>query len=196
MFEDTRGDHHSSRRRAFETLVEGGLVAGVVSAVVTVGLLALGGVAAGVGPVVPFYAIVAIVDPGALELARSELDQDVAVTFLQQQFVGGVGICLILGAISGMIFAIGMRRHRVAGPARYAAGAIHGVLMMCLFYLGAMRAVGLLLGIEADVMSLSRLLGWPMLVLAHAVHGVVIAWVLSTRLASTENVFARASTRD
>ena len=183
-------DPMSPSRRRIESLVEAGLVSGVVSAVVTAALLALAGIAAGVGPVVPFYAITAIVDPGPLHLAQDEIAQGVDISFFQPQFVGGLGVCLILGASSGVVFALGLRRHQVSGWARYVVGGIHGVLMMCLFYLGAVRSVAVLAGIEADAMSLSNILGWPALVTIHAVHGVVVAWVLRTRLASTENVFA------
>jgi hypothetical protein len=185
-------DPMSPSRRRIESLVEAGLVSGVVSAVVTAGLLALAGIAAGVGPVVPFYAIVAIVDPLPLHMAQDELAQGVDVSFFQPQFVGGLGVCLILGAVSGVVFALGLRRHEVNGWVRYVVGGIHGVLMMCLFYLGAVRSVAVLAGIEADAMSLSNIVGWPALIAIHAVHGVVLAWVLRTRLASTENVFADA----
>jgi len=186
------GDPMSPARRRIESLVEAGLVSGVVSAVATAGLLALAGIVAGVGPVVPFYAIVAIIDPGPLHMAQGELAQGADVSFFQPQFVGGLGACLILGAVSGVIFALGLRNHHVSGWVRYVVGGIHGVLMMCLFYLGAVRSVAVLAGIEADAMSLSNIVGWPALVTIHAVHGVAVAWVLRTRLASTKNVFAEA----
>ena len=120
----------------------------------------------------------------------AEMDQGVEVSYFQQQFVGGLGICLVLGAVSGTVFALGTLRYRLSGRIRYLLGAIHGVLMMCLFYVGALQVVGVLLDISADTSSLSRLLGWPTLVLVHAVHGMVVAAVLKSRLAANGNVFA------
>lgn len=187
-----RGDHLTPSRRQLENHVESGIMAGIVSAMATAAALALGGVLAGVGPWVPFYAVVAIVDPGALEAAQNEMSQGLAATFYQQQFTGGLGVCLVLGAVSGVVFALGIRGHRVEGWVRYLLGAVHGTLMMCFFYLGVLQTLGVLAGVEADAMSLSRVVGWPMLVAAHAVHGVVLAWVLGTRVASTKNVFADA----
>jgi hypothetical protein len=193
MARTSRVDHLSDSRRQLETLLEGGIVAGVASAFVTAALLALAGVLAGVGAVVPFYAIVSVVDPGALDLARDELDQGVAVTFLQRPFVGGLGICLVLGAVSGLVFALGVRRHRLPPRVALLVGAVHGVLMMCLFYLGALRLVSLALGFEADAMSLAQLVGWPALAAVHAVHGVVVAVVIRSRLGRGGNVFAAAA---
>lgn len=186
-----RGDHLTPARRQLENHVESGIMAGVVSAMATAAVLSLGGVLAGVGPWVPFYAVVAIVDPGALEAAQGEISQGLAVTFYQQQFTGGLGVCLLLGAVSGVVFALGIRRHRVEGWVRYLLGAFHGILMMCFFYLGVLQGLGVLTGLQADAMSLSRVVGWPMLVAAHAAHGLVLARVLRSRLASTKNVFAQ-----
>jgi hypothetical protein len=184
------GDPMTPARRQLESTLESGMVAGIASAVVTAGLLALGGALAGVGPYAPFYAIVSVLDPGALQVAQSEIDQGVEVSYFQQQFVGGLGICLVLGAVSGVVFALGSLRYRLTGRVRYLVGAIHGVQMMCLFYVVALQTVGALLDISADTSSLSRLIGWPALVLVHAVHGIVVAAVLRTRLASNGNVFA------
>lgn len=183
-------DPMTPARRQLESTIESGMVAGIASAVITAGLIALAGVVSGIGPYAPFYAIVSVVDPGALQLAQAEIDQGVDVSFFQQQFVGGLGICLVLGAVSGVVFALGVLRYRLRGGWRYVVGAIHGVQMMCLFYVAALQIVGALLDISSDTSSLSRLVGWPMLVGIHAVHGIVVAAVLRTRLTTTENVFA------
>lgn len=185
------GDTMTQSPRRLESLIDSGLVAGVVSALAAAGLLALGGVVAGVGAVVPFYAIVAVVDPSALAQARGELAQGLDPTFYQPQFVGGFGVCLVLGALSGIVFALGIRNHTIRGVGRYVLGAAHGIVMMCLFYLGALQIIGTLAGVESDAMSLSGVVGWPALVVAHAAHGVVLAWALDTRLARTGNVFAQ-----
>lgn len=190
------GDPLTPARRQLESTLESGVVAGIASAVATAAMLALAGVAAGTGPYAPFYAIVSVVDPGALTMAQAEIDQGVEVSYFQQQFVGGLGICLVLGAVSGVVFALGALRYRLDGPVRYAVGALHGVLMMCLFYVVALQALGAALGISADTSSLSRLVGWPALVAVHAVHGVVVAAVLRSRLATTDNVFAARDVAD
>ncbi len=179
---DLGPDPLSERRRAFETTVESGLVSGIISAFPTAGILALGGIFAGYGPAAPFYAIVSIMSPGALEVARADYAANDPITFLQQQFIGGFGICLMLGAISGVIFAIGIRKRTIRGWIRYVLGGLHGVVMMCLFYLGALQIVGAVAGLETDAMSLSTLVGWPILVVAHIVHGVVLSWVIRSRL--------------
>jgi len=186
---DFRTDHHSARRRRLENQVESGIIAGVVSALPTAGILALGGVLAGVGPASPFYAVISILSPGALESALADHAEGVEPTFFQQQFVGGFGLCLFLGVVSGLVFAIGTRRRPVRGWPRYLLGALHGIVMMSFFYLGALQAVGALAGLEVDAMSLSRLVGWPVLVVAHLVHGVVLAWVSGSRLVAPEQVF-------
>jgi hypothetical protein len=179
---DLGPDPLSERRRAFETTVESGLVSGIISAFPTAGILALGGIFAGYGPAAPFYAIVSVLSPGALEIAREDHAAGDPVTFLQQQFIGGFGICLILGAISGVIFAIGIRKRTIRGGIRYVLGGLHGVLMMCIFYLGALQIVGAMADLEVDSLSLSTLVGWPILVLAHIAHGLVLAWVIRSRL--------------
>jgi len=184
------GDPMTPARRQLESTVESGMVAGIASAVVTAGLLALSGVIAGIGPYAPFYAIVSVVDPGTLEVAQAEIDQGAEVSYFQQQFVGGLGICLVLGAVSGVVFALGVLRYRLSRGVRYVVGVIHGVVMMCLFYVVALQTLGALLDISADTSSLSRLVGWPALVVVHAIHGVVVAAVLGTRLAQNRNVFA------
>jgi len=175
-------DDRSSKRRRLEARVETGILAGVVSALPTTAILALGGVLAGVGPAAPFYAIVSILSPGALESALADHAEGVAPAFYQQQFVVGFGICLVLAAVSGVVFAIGTRDRRIDGWVRYLLGGMHGIAMMSFFYLGALQAVGALAHLEVDAMSLSTLIGWPILVTAHVVHGVVLARVVKSRL--------------
>lgn len=188
---DFRTDHLSERRRTLENRLETGILAGVVSVIPTVGLLALGGILAGVGPATPFYAIVSVLAPGALESALTSTVEGVDPVFFQRPFVGGLGICLVLGAISGVVFAIGTHRRDVHGPVRYVLGALHGVVMMCLFYLGAMRTVGVMTDLEVDAMSLSTIIGWPILIVAHVAHGVALAWLLQSRLLAPRQVFDR-----
>ena len=181
----------TARRWQLEGKVETGLICGVASALPTAGMLALGGVLAGVGPAVPFYAIMSILAPDPLTLSLAATVEGATPDFFQQAFSAGLGICLVLGALSGVVFILGMSRRPVQGVARYVVGAFHGVAMMCFFYLGGMRLVGMALGLEVDAMSLSTVIGWPALVAAHAVHGVVLAWLSTTRLAARREVFAQ-----
>jgi len=173
----------SVRRRRLEADVESGIVSGIVSALPTTAVIALGGVLAGVGPAAPFYAIVSILSPGALESALADHAEGVTPAFYQQQFVVGFGLCLVLAAVSGVVFALGTRDRHITGWVRYLLGGMHGIAMMSLFYLGALQAVGALLDLQVDAMCLSTLIGWPVLVTAHVVHGVVLARVAGSRLA-------------
>ena len=101
------------------------------------------------------------------------------------------------GAGRGIIFGFATRKFDISGWPRYALGALHGIAMMCLFYLVAFRAVTSLAGMEdADVMSLARIVGWPLLVFTHALHGVVVAWVVKSRMAAPVPVFGPAITVD
>jgi len=179
-------DHRSTARQNLESQLEAGIIAGIISALPTTAILALGGIIAGYGPAAPFYAVVSILSPGALESALAEHAEDATPTFFQQQFAVGFGLCLVLAAISGVVYALGTRRRTVVGWARYLLGGLHGVVMMCFFYLGALQTVGAIAHLEVDAMSLSHLIGWPVLVLAHVVHGVVLARVIRSRLASTD----------
>lgn len=184
-------------RRKLEQQVEAGIIAGIASAIPTAILLAIGGTLSVYGPAVPFYSIISIVDPGPLAVSMAAVEAGNAPEFFHLQFSGGVGLCVLMGSISGIIFGFGTRRFHITGWARYLLGALHGIAMMCLFYLVAFRAVTSLAGIEdADIMSLSRVVGWPILVLAHALHGVVVAWVVKSRMAAPVPVFGPAITTD
>lgn len=188
---DFRTDHLSERRRAIEDRIETGIMAGVLAALPTAAVLAIGGVIAEVGPATPFYAIISILAPGPLEAALTASVEGVDPAFAQQPFVGGLGICLVLGAISGVVFAFGTRHRQVKGPVLYLLGVLHAVVMMCFFYLGALRTVGVMTGLETDAMSLSTIIGWPTLVLAHVAHGLALAWLVRSRLLAPRQVFAR-----
>ncbi|MEQ1899016.1 MAG: hypothetical protein ABL971_16745 [Vicinamibacterales bacterium] len=191
------GDPMRPERRSLESQIEAGIIAGIASAIPTAILLAIGGAMSPYGATVPFYSIISIVDPGPLKFALDAVADGETPEFFQLQFSGGLGLCFVMGAISGLIFAFGTRRVPIIGWQRYALGALHGVAMMCLFYLVAFRAVIAIGGIEdAQVMSLARSVGWPILVAAHALHGVVIAWVLRSRIAAPLPVFGPAITAD
>ena len=177
-------------RRSLESQVESGIIAGIASAIPTAILLAIGGALSDYGAAAPFYAIVAIVDPGPLKATLAAVEAGNTVDFFQMQLSGGIGLCVMMGAISGIIFGFGLRKVHVEGWPRYLIGALHGVAMMSLFYIVGLRVVTSVLGIEdADIMSLARIVGWPILVLAHAVHGVVVAWVMGSRVVATQQVF-------
>jgi hypothetical protein len=176
------GGSQSAKRRTVEAQLEGGILAGVVSAIPTATLLSLGGSLTGWGPWAPFYSIVSVLVPGGIEQARDFYAAGNEVPLYNAPFMGGLGLCLLLGAVSGAVFAFGIRNRVITGAVRYLLGALHGIFMMCVFYLGAQQAVGAVLGMNSDAMSLSVTSGWPMLVAAHAVHGLVVAWVTKTRL--------------
>ncbi|MGL5809345.1 MAG: hypothetical protein ACRCYQ_05320, partial [Nocardioides sp.] len=145
----------------------------------------------------PFYSIISIVDPGPLQAAFGAVKAGNEPEFFQLQVSGGIGICAILGAISGMIFGFGTRRVSIKGFPRYLLGALHGIAMMCLFYVVGFRLVTELLDIsDADIMSLARVVGWPILVLAHAIHGIVVAWVMRTGMVAPRQVFGPPITAD
>ncbi len=184
------GDPMRPARRDLEHQIEKGILAGVASTIPTVLLLALGGLLTGYGAAAPFYSIISIVDPGPLNQRLKDVAADRAVEFFQLEFSGGLALCFVLGAVSGLVFAFGTRKAHISGFLRYLLGAFHGVFVMCLFYLVGLRLVAALAGIDAvEVMSLSKTVGWPMLVLAHAVHGIVIAWVMRSRLLQPQPVF-------
>lgn len=191
------GDPMRPERRRLEQQLEAGIIAGIASTIPTALLLALGGALSVYGPAVPFYSIISIVDPGPLSVSLAAVEAGNKPEFFHLQFSGGIGLCVVMAAISGIIFGFGTRRFQISGWPRYLLGALHGIAMMCLFYLVAFRAVTSLAGMEdADVMSLARIVGWPILVFAHALHGVVVAWVVKSRMAAPVPVFGPAITVD
>lgn len=177
--------------RTFDAAIERGVVAGSLSALVIIALLALAGAIQGVGAATPFYAIVSILSPGALEVAQAATAAGEAVPFFQQEFVGGLGICVVLGGVSGAIFSLGTRNHPVTGRALYAVAALHGVILMCFFYLVCLQVVGTVVGAQPEASSLSGLIGWPWMVGIHVVHGLVLALVISSRLVTNERRLGR-----
>lgn len=184
------GDPMRPERRALEHQIEKGIMAGIASAIPTALLLAAGGLLTGHGGATPFYSIISIVDPGPLEATLASLDAGETPEFFQMQMSGGIGLCFVMGAISGLVFAFGTRRAHIKGFVRYLLGALHGIFMMCVFYLIGLRLVAAMMGIEAvEIMSLSTTVGWPMLVFAHALHGIVIAWVMRTSFLQPRTVF-------
>ncbi|MEI2809726.1 MAG: hypothetical protein V9F00_05850 [Nocardioides sp.] len=184
------GDPMRPARRDLEHQIEKGLIAGIASAIPTAILLALGGVISGYGAATPFYSVISIVDPGPLKDALKSVAEGSSPDFYQLQVSGGIGLCFVMGAVSGLVFAFGTRKAHIQGFMRYFLGALHGIFMMCLFYLVGLRLVAALAGIDAvEVMSLSKTVGWPMLVFAHALHGIVIAWVMRSNLLQPQPVF-------
>ena len=177
--------------RKIDAAIERGVVAGSLSGLVTIGLLALAGAIQGVGAVTPFYAITSVLSPGALEVSQAARAAGEAAPFFQQEFVFGLGICVFLGGVSGAIFSLGTRNHRVAGRALYAVAALHGVILMCFFYLVCLQVLGTLLGAQPEAGSLSNLIGWPWMVGIHIVHGLVLALVISSRLVTNERRIGR-----
>jgi hypothetical protein len=181
----------AGRLRTFERSVESGIIAGIASSIVNMMMLAMAGAILGVGAAAPFYAIIGPLDQGtAITAHNAALDTGDIPTFQQESFLLGLGVCLILGAISGVIFTVGMRKYPVRGPLRYVVGALHGIIMMCLFYLGVLGAFRAAGELNVDAMSLAQMLGWPAMVGIHAIHGVVLAAVMRTQLTSTDNLFA------
>jgi hypothetical protein len=191
------GDPMRPERRSLESQIEAGIIAGIASAVPTAILLAIGGALSDYGASAPFYSIISIVDPGPLKVAMAAVEAGNRPEFFQLQLSGGIGLCFLMGALSGIIFAFGTRRVRLEGFPRYLVGVLHGIAMMCLFYLIGLRVVTEVLDIkDADIMSLARVVGWPILVLTHAVHGVVVAWVMRTRMVAPKQVFGPPITAD
>lgn len=177
--------------RTLDAAIERGAVAGSLSALVVIALLALAGTVQGVGAVTPFYAIISIISPGALEVSQAARAAGEAAPFFQHEFVGGLGICVVLGGVSGAIFALGTRNHRVAGRALYAVAALHGVILMCFFYLVCLQVVGTVVGAQPEAMGLSNLIGWPWMVGIHIVHGLVLALAISSRVVNNERRLGR-----
>lgn len=177
-------------RRSLESQVEAGIIAGIAASIPTAILLAIGGALSPYGAAAPFYAIVSIVDPGPLQATVAAVEAGNQIDFFQMQLSGGIGLCVLMGIASGLIFMFGLRKVRVEGWPRYLIGALHGIAMMCIFYIVGLRLVTGVLGIDdADIMSLARIVGWPILVLAHVVHGIVLAWVMRTRMVEEKQVF-------
>ena len=184
------GDPMRPERRSFEQQLEAGIIAGIASAIPTALLLAIGGAIGVYGASAPFYAIISIVDPGPIQATMAAVAAGDDPEFFQLQVSGGIGLCFLLGAISGVIFAFFTRNIDLHGWPRYVVGALHGVAMMCLFYLIGLRLVTSVLGIEdADIMSLVRVVGWPILIVGHAIHGIIIAWVMKSKLVAPVPVF-------
>lgn len=178
-------DPEPSRLRNLDAVIEQGALAGTASAVVTCGLLALVGAIKG-SAILPFYAIISILAPAPLEIGHAAMRAGDAVPLFQFELVGGIGICVVLGGISGAIFVLGTRNYVLDGVARYAVGALHGVLLMCFFYLVCLQLLGGLLGAEPEARSLTNFIGWPAMVLIHVAHGIVIARVSRSRLVSDD----------
>jgi hypothetical protein len=184
------GDPMRPARRELEHQIEKGIIAGIASTIPTVILLALGGVLTGYGAAAPFYSVISIVDDGPLRATLESVAAGNDPEFLQLPFSGGFGLCFVMGAVSGLVFAFGTRKAHIQGFLRYVLGALHGIFMMCLFYVVGLRLVAALLGIDSvEIMSLSTTAGWAMLVLAHAVHGIVIAWVMRSSFLQPQPVF-------
>jgi hypothetical protein len=191
------------RFRGIEESVEGGIVAGIASAFVNFFVLCFAGIIAKVGFDAPMYAVIGVVDEGtAITKHFDQLNSGwcawpfgsgdgiacAGPTFQQEAFMLGFAACLLLGAISGIIFMIGMRKYPIRGPKRYLVGALHGIVMMCIFYVGVLGAFDLA-GFDSDAVSLATLLGWPAMFAIHAIHGVVLAAIMRTQLTRTDNVF-------
>ncbi len=184
------GDPMRPERRSFEQQLEAGIIAGIASAIPTAILLAVGGAIGVYGASAPFYAIISIVDPGPIQATMAAVAAGEDPEFFQLQVSGGIGLCFLMGAISGVIFAFLTRNLHLVGFPRYLVGALHGIVMMCLFYIIGLRLVTSVLDItDADIMSLARVVGWPILVLAHALSGIIIAWVTQSRLVAPVPVF-------
>jgi hypothetical protein len=191
------GDPMRPERRSFEQQLEAGIIAGIASAIPTAILLAIGGAMGAYGASAAFYSIISIVDPGPIQATMAAVAAGEDPEFFQLQVSGGIGLCFLMGAISGVIFAFLTRNIELNGVPRYLVGALHGIAMMCLFYIVGLRLVTAVLGIDdADIMSLARVVGWPVLVIAHALHGVIIAWVMKSRLVAPVPVFGPPITSD
>jgi hypothetical protein len=189
-------DPLSPALRQLEHQVERGLVAGLGSAAPTAIVLMLAGIAAGIGPWTPFYAVISVLDGGnMLGTALREVEHGVEPTFFQIQFTTGLATCFILAALSGVVFALGVNRRSLPFLPHYFLGAAHGVLMMCFFYLGVLRVLAAQIDQNAMASSLSEQIGWPALILAHAVHGLALAWLFRSRISTERSPFAHLIAR-
>ncbi|KWX04687.1 hypothetical protein C3Y87_12390 [Carbonactinospora thermoautotrophica] len=174
--ERRRGRVARGERDDFEHTIEVGAIAGIVAAIPAVALLVIAG-ALGVGAATPMYSVVGIVDPGPLSMALDAISRGRPVPFFQQPFMAGLATCLGLGALCGVGFAFGVRRWNVRDWRALVIGPAHGIVCMALFYLVILFALGRLL--DAEWIGLARLVGWPTLITAHALYGLVLGlWPL------------------
>lgn len=149
---------------------------GIVAAVPTILLLCLAGASyRHVGGWTPMYSVVSVIDSFPLRATLARVAQGEAALYYQQPFMVGVGICLALGALGGAGFAFGVRRHPVRRRVPLLTlGVAHGLFCMGVFYLGALFLLGQLTGQEFVASSLARTVGWPTLIAAHALYGLVL----------------------
>lgn len=165
---------------------------GLIAAVPTVLILMLAGATyRDAGAYTPLYSVVSIFDPGPLETALQSLAQGRAAAFVQEPFVAGLAVCLGLGAISGVVFALGLRRRSVRRRgALLIVGPAHGLFMMSVFYFGVLMPVGQMADAEWAASSLGEIVGWPTLVVAHAVYGLVLGiWYAYVRVSLSPRRF-------
>jgi hypothetical protein len=154
-----------------------GAMVGVAAAIPTIAVLCLAGAARGVGGFTPMYSVVSIVDTHPLAAAEAAVAKGQDVLFYQQPFMSGVATCLALGAIAGVGFAFGLRRHPIRQRgALLPLGVAHGLFAMCVFYLGVLFLLGQLMDSGLVASSLARVVGWPALIVAHALYGLGLGY--------------------
>ncbi|MEV6236073.1 hypothetical protein [Lentzea sp. NPDC051838] len=160
-----------------EHAVTRGATVGIAAALPTVALLMIaGGTYRGIGFATPMYSVISVLDPTPMFAALEAVGRGAAAPFQHQAFVAGLATCLMLGAVSGVVFTVGVTRHQVRNWRALAIiGPMHGILMMALFYLGVLFVLSKFLNADLVAFSLSGLVGWPTLIAAHVLYGVVLA---------------------
>lgn len=162
------------RHAELERTITAGSVAGIVAAVPAILLLVVAG-----GGYLPLYAIAGVVDPTPLTSAVTAASHGHPVEFFQYPFTAGLAMCLTLGAVSGVVFMAVVRRRKVTSRRLLLLyGSLHGLVFgLVAFYLGLLPTLGLVLDVRWPAPDLVQLVGWPALVGANALHGVVLgAW--------------------
>src|SRR6266508_2229736 len=151
------------RHAELERTITAGSVAGIVAAVPAILLLVVAGTAA----TMPATSAVTAASHGH------------PVEFFQYPFTAGLAMCLTLGAVSGVVFMAVVRRRKVTSRRLLLLyGSLHGLVFgLVAFYLGLLPTLGLVLDVRWPAPDLVQLVGWPALVGANALHGVVLgAW--------------------
>jgi hypothetical protein len=172
--------HAESLRDDLEHTFAAGAVAGAIAAFPAILLLMIAGATyREVGAYTPIYSVVGIIDAGPLATALDALSRGESVTFYQHPFSAGIATCLGLGALAGVVFAFAARHERLYDWRALVIGPVHGIFVMALFYLVVLFALGRWLDAEWVTSSLVRLVGWPTLVAAHALYGLVLGlWTM------------------
>jgi hypothetical protein len=165
-----------ARRTSLEQTIQDGALAGVLAALPAIALLLLAAASyLDVGAVTPLYNVIGLLAPEPLLTALDALQRGEDAPFLQHPFTAGLAMCLLLGAVSGTLFAIGVSRRSVRNRiALVLIGPLHGLFCMSIG-LGVLFTLARLTDSEWIAESLVATVGWPTLIVVHVVFGAVLS---------------------